>query len=48
MPVQFSGRGIIEAKLPEPGGGCNLERSRMTGLHRLILLLAAGRGRISG
>lgn len=26
---QFSGRGIIEAKSPEPGGGCNVERSRM-------------------
>jgi hypothetical protein len=26
---QFSGRRIIEAKTPEPGGGCNLEHSRM-------------------
>jgi hypothetical protein len=26
---EFSGREIIEAKFPEPGGGCNLERSRM-------------------
>jgi hypothetical protein len=23
---QFSVRRIIEAKLPEPGGGCNVER----------------------
>jgi len=26
---QFFGRGIIEAKSPEPAGGCNVERSRM-------------------
>jgi hypothetical protein len=26
---QFSTRQILNAKLPEPGGGCNLERSRM-------------------
>jgi hypothetical protein len=26
---QFSTRQILDAKLSEPGGGCNLERSRM-------------------
>ena len=26
---QFSARRIIEAKSPEPDGGCNVERSRM-------------------
>ena len=26
---EFSVRGIIEAKSPEPGGGCNLERRPM-------------------
>ncbi|MGB7747589.1 MAG: hypothetical protein WBN75_09910 [Verrucomicrobiia bacterium] len=25
-------REILKAKLPEPGGGCNVERSRMTGV----------------
>ena len=27
---QFSGRGILKAKSPEPGGGCNVERSRVS------------------
>jgi hypothetical protein len=26
---QFSGRRIIKAKTPEPGGVCNVERSRV-------------------
>ena len=29
LPREFSTRGIIEAKFPEPSGGCNLERRRM-------------------
>ena len=33
MAKKFSVREIIEAKLPEPGGGCNVERRRMSGAY---------------